>query len=163
MVTGSSPEPLIAEASAQIMHSSIGGNGNEKMYMNVWDLLVKFVDEGLVPQGTIGELIGRVLSIAAMDRAIHALTEHYELKYQTPVTVAAYFKALLTDEAWERGKCQNPAFLFPANLIPKLQPKNPHCWFLHPWCHCLGCLELKTHSKIGMMVSSTTDYLLMEC
>ena len=52
MVTGSSPEPLIAEASAQIMHSSIGGNGNEKVYINMLDLLVKFVDQGLVPQGT---------------------------------------------------------------------------------------------------------------
>jgi hypothetical protein len=109
MVTGSSPEPLIAEASAQIMHSCIGGNGNEKAYMNMWDLLVKFVDEGLVPQGTIGELIGRVLSISAMDRAIHALTKHCELKYQTPVKVAAYYKALLTDVAWESLRQSVPA------------------------------------------------------
>jgi hypothetical protein len=80
------------------MHSSIRGN---KAYMNMWDLLVKFVDKGLVPQGTIGELIGCVLSISVMDGAIHALTKHCKLKYQTPVTVAAYYKAPLTDVAWE--------------------------------------------------------------
>ncbi|KAM6495131.1 hypothetical protein JOM56_009754 [Amanita muscaria] len=109
MVTGSSPEPLIAEASAQIMHSSFGSKRNKKAHMNTWDLLVKFVDEGLAPQGTIGELIGRVLSIFAMDRAIHALTKHCELKYQTPVTVAGYYQALLTDDAWESLRYSKPA------------------------------------------------------
>jgi hypothetical protein len=109
MVTGSSPEPLIAEASAQIMHYRVGSNGNEKTYMDVWSLLGTFVDEGLLAQGTIGELIGRVLSISAMDNAINALTDHCELKYQTPVTVAAYYKELLTDDAWNVLRRSVPA------------------------------------------------------
>lgn len=97
--TGSPSEPLVAEAAAEIMHSCL--KNSSKPYMDVWKLLVQFVDGGLVAQGTIGELIGRVLSIFAMDEAIQALTDWRELKYQTPVTVAAYYKALLTDDAWE--------------------------------------------------------------
>jgi len=109
MVTGSSPEPLIAEASAEIMHHRIGSPGNEKPYMNLWDLLGNFVDNGLAAQGTIGELIGRVLSITAMDEAINSQGNVCELRYQTPVTVAAYYKALLTDEAWEDLRLSVPA------------------------------------------------------
>jgi hypothetical protein len=106
MVTGSSPEPLVAEASAQIMHHRIK---NKEAYMDVWCLLGEFVDRGLAPQGSIGELIGRVLSISVMDDAINALTTVCELRYQTPVTVAAYYRALLTDEAWETLRKSTPA------------------------------------------------------
>lgn len=109
MVTGSSSEPLVAEASAQIMNYRVGTNPNQQAYMDVWGLLGDYVDQGLLPQGTIGELIGRVLSILAMDNAIDALSEHCQLKYQTPVTVAAYYKALLTDAAWETLHRSTPA------------------------------------------------------
>ena len=101
LVTGSCPEPLIAEASAQIMNHCIEGPAVQKPFMDLWGLLKKYVEDGLVAQGTVGELIGRVLSITAMDAAINALDEVCELKYQTPVSVAAYYQALLTDEAWE--------------------------------------------------------------
>jgi hypothetical protein len=109
MVTGSSPEPLIAEASAQIMHHCIDRDGKEVPFMDVWQLLQQFVEQGLAPQGTIGELIGRVLSILAMDHAIDAASNPCELKYQTPVTVVAYYKALLTDEAWKTLRSSVPA------------------------------------------------------
>jgi hypothetical protein len=101
IVTGSSPEPLIAEASAIAMHYVIE---NGPAYMDIWGLLGTFIDEGLAPQGTVGELIGRVLSILAMDRAIQALPkeEQRQLKYQTPVTVVAYYQALLSNNAWEK-------------------------------------------------------------
>ena len=109
IVTGSSPEPLIAEASAELMHSSVIINGKETPFMEVWKLLVQFVERGLLPQGTIGQLLGRVFSIFAMDRAIEGTSTKRELKYQTPVTVAEYYQALLTDEAWKILKDSTPA------------------------------------------------------
>lgn len=109
MVTGSAPEPLVAEAAAQIMHHRIGSNGNKQPYMDLWNLVATYIDDGLLAQGTIGELIGRILSILAMDTAICALTEQCELKYQTPVPVAAYYRALLTDDAWEVLRRSIPA------------------------------------------------------
>lgn len=105
MVTGSSPEPLIAEASAEIMNYSMKG----QPYMDLWDLLGKFVDHGLASQGAIGELIGRALSISAMDRVINRLPHVCELKYQTPVRVTDYYKALLTADAWENLRLSVPA------------------------------------------------------
>jgi hypothetical protein len=69
IVTGSSPKPLIAKASAQIMHHDLDG----KPYLDLWDLLLKFVNNGLAAQGAIGELIGCTLSIYAMDCAINNL------------------------------------------------------------------------------------------
>jgi hypothetical protein len=107
IATGTSSEPLIAEAAAEIMHYPL--DGTDTPYMNTWKLLVQFVDGGLVAQGTIGELIGRALSIFAMDDAIHASTDLRELKYQTPVTVAAYYQNLLTDEAWQTLRRSVPA------------------------------------------------------
>ncbi len=106
IVTGSSPEPLIAEASAQIMHYTLEDN---TPYIDYWDLLKKFVDHGLAAQGAIGELIGRALSISAMDHAINRLTDVCELRYQTPVRVTDYYKALLTNEAWETLRQSTPA------------------------------------------------------
>jgi hypothetical protein len=106
IVTGSSPEPLVAEASAQIMHYSLT---NKEPYMDLWFLLGKFVDHGLAAQGAIGELVGRALSISAMDCAIHGLPTACELDYQAPVTVADYYKAFLTDEAWEALRHSIPA------------------------------------------------------
>ena len=110
IVTGSPPEPLIAEASAQIMHY-IHANGQP--YMHFWDLLWKYMDHGLASQGTTGELIGRSLGIYAMDHAINALPPasvcELKLEYQTPVTVTDYYKALLTDEAWEELRQSIPA------------------------------------------------------
>jgi hypothetical protein len=44
-----------------------------------------------------------------MDRAIHALINHCEVKYRTPFTVAAYYKALFADEAWESLRQSIPA------------------------------------------------------
>jgi len=43
-------------------------------------------------------LIGRALSVSAMDCAINRLPKVRELKYQTPVTVADYHKAFFMDE-----------------------------------------------------------------
>ena len=106
IVTGSSPEPLIAEASAQIMHYFIQEN---QPYFNYWFLLEKYVDHGLANQGAIGELIGRALSISAMDCAIENLHGHSELKYQTPITVADYYQAFLTNDAWEVLRKSTPA------------------------------------------------------
>lgn len=106
IVTGSSPEPLIAEASAQIMHHTLI---NKVPYMDVWMLLSKYVDNGMAAQGAIGELIGRTLSILAMDQAINGLSDHKELKYQTPVRVTDYYKALLTDTAWNTLCKSKPA------------------------------------------------------
>ena len=99
IVTGSPPEPLVAEASARIMHYHL----DQESYMDYWDLLREFVDRGLAAQGSIGELIGRALSICAMDCAINRLadSELSELKYQTPVRVTDYYKALLTEDAWD--------------------------------------------------------------
>jgi hypothetical protein len=105
IVTGSSPEPLVAEASALIMHHCL----ESELYINYWGLLGEFVDHGLAAQGSIGELIGRALSIYAMDCAIGRLVEVCELKYQTPVTVADYYKALLTKDAWETLRRSIPA------------------------------------------------------
>jgi hypothetical protein len=99
IVTGSSPEPLIAEASAQIMYFHT--LENNKPYMDLWSLLGQFVDHGFAAQGAIGELIGRALSISAMDHAIDGLSTVCELTYQTPVTVADYYRAFLTDKAWD--------------------------------------------------------------
>jgi hypothetical protein len=107
IISGSSPEPLIAEASAQLMHSNI--EGGTVPFMNVWALLVDFVDRGLLPQGTVGELLGRVLSILAMDRAIESTQTKRELKYQTPVKVTEYYRALFTDEAWDVVRMSTPA------------------------------------------------------
>ena len=108
IMTGSSSEPLIAEASAQIINYTLM---NKKPYMDLWNLLTKFVNHGLAAQGAIGELIGRALCISAMDRAINQLSVETvcELKYQTPVKVADYYKALLTSEAWENLRQSVPA------------------------------------------------------
>ena len=39
----------------------------------IWSLLCEYIDHGLAAHGAIGELIGRALSISAMDRAIKRL------------------------------------------------------------------------------------------
>jgi hypothetical protein len=115
IITGSSSEPLVAEASAQIMNFLVEKpcQWDEEPYMDLWGLLGKFVNEDLAAEGTIGDLIGRALSISAMDCAIHGLSEDRvcELQYQTPVTVAEYYKALLTDEAWETLRQSTPVNL----------------------------------------------------
>jgi len=100
-MTGSSPEPLIAEAAAMAMNYCIE---NGPPYMDVWNLLSQFIDEGLMAQGSVGELIWRTFSILAMDRAILAVPANKRcvVQYQTPVTVTDYYRALLTDEAWEK-------------------------------------------------------------
>ena len=107
IVTGSPPEPLVAEASARIMHYHL----DQEPYMDYWNLLREFVDRGLAAQGSIGELIGRALSIFAMDCAINKLedSELSELKYQTPVRVTDYYKALLTEDAWDILRQSVPA------------------------------------------------------
>jgi hypothetical protein len=91
------------------MNHSLSISNIGKKYMCVWDMLVKFVDEGLAHKGTVGELVGHVLSILAMDKAIDDLPQHRELKYQTPITVAAYYQALLTNEAWDELHRSLPA------------------------------------------------------
>ena len=108
IVTGSSPEPLIAEASAEIMEYRLP---NGEPFIKLWDLLWKYVDHGLTAPCATGELIGHALSISAMDRAINRLPNATvcELKYQTRVTVTDYYKALLTDEAWEELRHSTPA------------------------------------------------------
>lgn len=65
--------------------------------MTLWDLLWKYINHGLTMQGATGELIGHTISISAMDHAINCLPNISicELKYQTPVTVIDYYKALL--------------------------------------------------------------------
>jgi len=77
--------------------------------MDFWDLLGQFVENGLAAQGAIGELIGRALSISAMDRAINELPKVCQLRYQTPVKVADYYQALLTDESWRALRKSTPA------------------------------------------------------
>ena len=129
IVTGSSPEPLVAEASAQIMHYSFENN---EPYMDLWDLLRKFVNHGLATQGAIGELIGRALSISAMDRAINGLLTARELRYQTPVTVADYYKAFLMDEAWEALRHSIPANrvqLSDNSAMKKFEDAFQHAYF----------------------------------
>jgi len=108
IVTGSSPEPLIAEAAARFIHHNLE---NGALYMNLWGLLEKYIDHGLAAQGDIGELMGRALSISAMDRAINNLSDAgiCELKYQMPVTATDYYKAFCTPEAWERLRKSIPA------------------------------------------------------
>jgi hypothetical protein len=108
IVTGSSPEPVIAEAAARFMHHNLE---NGTPYMNFWGLLEKYVDHGLEAQGDIGALIGRAVSISAMDRVINNLPDKdvRELKYQTPVSVTDYYKAFLTAEAWESLRKSTPA------------------------------------------------------
>lgn len=106
IVTGSSPEPLIAEASAQITSYTLE---NKAPYIDLWSLLGKFINHGLATQDAIGQLIGRALSISAMDHAIDGLPKVCELRYQAPVKVADYYKALLTDEAWEALSQSVPA------------------------------------------------------
>lgn len=111
IMTGSSPEPLVAEASALIMNYVLE---SRKPYMELWTLLWQYIDHGLAAQGAIGELIGRALSISAMDRAINSLVSkqdnpNCELLYQTPVTVTDYYKALLTKDAWEELRHTLPA------------------------------------------------------
>jgi hypothetical protein len=134
-VTGSSPEPLLAEAAADIMHCCIGPVGNEKPYMNVWCLLGEFIEHGLIAQGDIGGLIGRALSISAMDRAIDALPKEdvRQLTYQTPVTVADYYKAFLTDEAWETLRRSTPANC--AHLSEDSATKTFETAFAHAYFH----------------------------
>jgi len=107
VISGSSPEPILAEASAQMMHYQVGG----KNFINVWGLLLEYMNHGLAAQGAVGELIGRTLSILAMDRAIDSLPAENtcELKYQSPVTVSQYYQALLSKEAWDKLRTSVPA------------------------------------------------------
>jgi hypothetical protein len=58
----------------------------------MWGLLGEFVDHGLVVQLTIGELIGRILSITVMDSTIAAPEEVCELKYQIPCLKREFFE-----------------------------------------------------------------------
>ena len=74
IMTGSSPDPLIAEASVQIMHYTLW---TEELYMDLWGLLWKYIDHGLTAQGATGELIGHVLSIFVMDHAIKLLLKAF--------------------------------------------------------------------------------------
>jgi hypothetical protein len=137
IVTGSPPEPLIAEAAARFIHHNLE---NGTLYMNLWGLLENHIDHGFAAQGDIGELIGRALSISAMHCAINNLpnTGVHELKYQTPVTVTDYYKAFLTLEAWEHLRQSIPA------NHSKLSSAS-------------GEKVLKTHLRTPTFISPTTE------
>ena len=68
--------------------------------MDIWGLLTEFINDRLILQGTVGEIIGWVLSLLTMDDTIDTLTDGSQLKYQVPVSVVVYYKALFTNDAW---------------------------------------------------------------
>jgi len=63
-----------------------------------------------------------------MDRAIEGTSTKRELKYQTPVTVAEYYKALLT-EAWEVLRDSTPENC--SSLIEEFREKRFEDAYLH--------------------------------
>ncbi|KAF7420956.1 hypothetical protein PC9H_011475 [Pleurotus ostreatus] len=105
IISGSSSEPLVAEAAAIVMNS----DRSASKPMAVWRILAQYVTQGLMGQGDAGELLGRTISIMAMDRAISSCPTWAELKYQTPIEVNKYFHALLTHEQWEALRISVPA------------------------------------------------------
>jgi hypothetical protein len=78
----------------------------------------------------IGQLIGRVLGILAVDHAIQALPKHGPLRCQTPITGNAYYNALLSDDAWEKLGLSVPV------NHRKLCEKLPTCTFEDAFCQC---------------------------
>ncbi|KAF4586317.1 hypothetical protein EYR38_010592 [Pleurotus pulmonarius] len=105
IISGSSSEPLVAEAAAIVMNS----DWSDREPMAVWRILAEYVSQGLMGQGDAGALLGRTISIMAMDRAISGCPRRAELKYQTPIEVNKYFQALLTHEQWEALRTSVPA------------------------------------------------------
>ncbi len=87
--SGNPSEPILAEAAAQEMSSSS---------RPIAELLRDYINEGLIDEGTRGELVGRLLLTLAYDKAIRDTTSDLPKKYSRGVTVEAFLKALFSEK-----------------------------------------------------------------
>lgn len=111
MRTGSPSEPVLAEAAAQIME--------EAKEAAVLDLLLEYLDNGLIGRGERGELIARFLLIRAYDRVVKSGTgtQFYQSantktatygRFSVPIPLLAFLQELFPPEHFERIKKCTP-------------------------------------------------------
>ena len=87
MRTGSPSEPLLVELAARYMRGVV----------NPIDVLTEMFSRGLTTKDERGELVGRLLDILAIDKAVStSLSRDPYFPYSTPVTVEAYLACLIS-------------------------------------------------------------------
>lgn len=103
-------EPLLAEAAARSMAMTRIGDPSEP-FLNVWGILAKYIAADLADKDDVLALIGRTISILAMDRGIHTIpkADRSELKSQTPIHVNLYYRTLLSDSDWGKLRSSLPS------------------------------------------------------
>ena len=96
--SGYSSEPIIAEAATRQMLAFRRGtrNGNNPTL----NTLAQQMDEGLFDRGELGELTGRLLLMAAYDRAVER--EHRERGHDTPLRIVKVALSRLSSENYSQ-------------------------------------------------------------
>ena len=107
LVTTSPSEPVLAEAASHIMNCS-------GILVQVLDHLVSSIRNHIVVNaGDQGELVGRILCLLAIDKAIQSKPKLWNMYSQT-VTVQEFFNALVGPESCKK---LSPIFTKQANSI----------------------------------------------
>jgi hypothetical protein len=112
LATTSPSEPVLAEAASHIMNCS-------GILVQVLDHLVSSIrNHVVVNAGDQGELVGRILCLLAIDKAIQSKSKQSESKlwnmYSQPITVQEFFDALVGSESCKK---LSPIFAKKANGV----------------------------------------------
>ncbi|KAJ2926954.1 hypothetical protein H1R20_g10128, partial [Candolleomyces eurysporus] len=92
MDTGAPSEPVLVEASAQLLHSD---------NIDMFDTLNTALSRNLIAKGERGELAARILFIHAQDRVSRHTLDYYSMKYHGPIRLLEFLKQLFTDAAYD--------------------------------------------------------------
>ncbi|RXW16235.1 hypothetical protein EST38_g9615 [Candolleomyces aberdarensis] len=92
MDTGAPSEPVLVEASAQLLHSDD---------INMFNILNTALSSNLIAKGERGELAARILFINAQDRVNRHTLDYHSMKYHGPIRLLEFLEQLFTDEAYD--------------------------------------------------------------
>ncbi|KAJ7216551.1 hypothetical protein GGX14DRAFT_605162 [Mycena pura] len=92
MLTTTPSEPVLVEASAQLM---------AEHKVNLFKLLRTNLGQGLLAKGERGEIVTRALMVLAHDKAARDEKMKNGFRYCRPIPLLAFLRALLTESAYE--------------------------------------------------------------
>jgi len=103
MRSGYSSEPILAEAAANLMQQlrMIKQSNDDYPKDRIANILKRHIDNGLVSKGELGELIGRLLLILAIDGAQEVTQGIHPPQWSKPIGLIDFMKSLLGTENYE--------------------------------------------------------------
>lgn len=126
MHIGHAPEPLVSEASAQLLDVP----RNLGRIIKICDILFDTVLSGSKVRGDRGEFVARLLLMAAHDRtAIQQEQRDSQLMYTKPLKVVDFLKNLLKEEYHEAILNMKPQDQSPSDVILKEAFENAYVNF----------------------------------